>query len=67
MTTTTLLIPTLLMSVVADHPADEQALVQYRTAVNAHVQLHRDAAAVLPIGALCGGLEQVELTRSSRA
>lgn len=67
MIATMILIPALLTTVITSQPRDEEALFQYRAAVNAYAQLHREAVAGLPIGGLCGGPEQLELTRQELA
>jgi hypothetical protein len=62
-----LVIPALLAPVITFQPREEEALFRYRTAVNAYVQLHREAVAALPPGGLCGGPEQLELLQRDLA
>jgi hypothetical protein len=67
MIATMLVIPALLVPAITSQPRDAEALFRFRSAVNAYVQLHREGVEALPIGGLCGGPEQLELTRHELA
>jgi hypothetical protein len=63
MLATILVTTTLLAPAITSQPFEERAFARYRSAVDAYVLLHREAAASLPEGALCGGPEELELVR----